>query len=60
MNDFDKIFVLPFYSSFVKIELNSDNDIMLILNTCNFQKKMLLNLCCLTQCSDLLNYKMCS
>ena len=38
MNDFDKTFVLPFYNFFVKIELNSDNDIMLILNTCNFQK----------------------
>ena len=32
MNDFDKTFVLPFYIFFVKIELNSDKDITLILN----------------------------
>ena len=38
-NDFDKTFVLPLYNSFVKIELNSDNNIM--LNTCNFKRKML-------------------
>ena len=55
MNDFDKTFVLRFYNSFVKIELNSDNDIMLILRTCNLQNKMLLNSVCvliysLTKC----------
>ena len=45
MNDFDKTFVLPFYNSFVKIELNNNKD-MLILNASTYQKKMLPNLTC--------------
>ena len=44
MNDFDKTFVLAFYSSFLKIKLNCDKENMLIFNTCSFQKKMLPNL----------------
>ena len=55
MNNLDKTFTLPFYNSFVKIELNSDRDIILILNTRNFRKNILPNLF-----SDLLIEKMCS
>ena len=40
MNDFDKTFVLAFYKSFLKKEWNCDEENMLILNTCSFQKKM--------------------
>ena len=55
MNDFDKIFVLAFYNSLLKVELNCDKENMLILNTCSFQKKMLSNSTCaliysLTKC----------
>ena len=32
MNDFDKIFVLAFYNSFLKIRLNCYEENMLILN----------------------------
>ena len=47
MNDFDATFVLAFYNSFMKIELNCDKENMIILNTKedeNFQKKILSNL----------------
>ena len=44
MNDFDKTFVLAFYSSFLKTKLNCNKENMLILNTWSFQKKMLTNL----------------
>ena len=44
MNDFDNIFVLAFYNSFLKIELNFDKENFIIVNTCNFQKMMLSNL----------------
>ena len=40
MNDFDKTFALAFYYSFLKIELHCDKEIMIIFNTCSFQKKM--------------------
>ena len=46
MNDFDKIFEVAFYNSFLKIKFNCDKENMLILNTGNFQKKMLSNLPC--------------
>ena len=46
MNNFDKTFVLAFYNSFLKIELNCDKENMFNLNTCSFQKKMLSNLTC--------------
>ena len=54
--NFDKAFVLPFYSSFLKIILNCDKENMLILNTFSFQGKMLSNLTCvliysLTKCA---------
>ena len=54
MNDFDKTFALAFYYSFLKIELHCDKEIMIIFNTCSFQKKMS-NLTCvliysLTKC----------
>ena len=32
-NDFDKTFVLAFYNSFLKIELDCDKENMIILNT---------------------------
>ena len=41
MNDFDKTFALTFFFFFQKVKLNCDNENMLILNTCSFQKKML-------------------
>ena len=39
MNDFDKIFVLAFYNSFLKIKLNCHKENMLILNVyqCRFE-----------------------
>ena len=43
MNDFDKTFVLAYYNSFLKIELNCDKENILILNICSFQKNMLSN-----------------
>ena len=43
MNDFDNVFVLAFYNSLLKIELNFDKE-NFIVNTCNFQKMMLSNL----------------
>ena len=43
MNDFDTTFILAFYISFLKIELNFDRENMLILNTFSFQKKILSN-----------------
>ena len=46
MNNFDERFVLAFYNSFLKIELNCYKENMLILNTCSFQKRMLFNLTC--------------
>ena len=54
--NFDKAFVLPFYSFFLKIILNCDKENMLILNTFSFQGKMLSNLTCvliysLTKCA---------
>ena len=42
MNDFDKKCVLPFYNSFLKIELNCNKENIVILNTCSFQKKFLI------------------
>ena len=44
MNNFDKTFVLAFYSTFLKIKLTCDKENMLIWNKCSFQKKMLSNL----------------
>ena len=40
MNDF-KTSVLAFYNFFLKIKLKCGKENMLILNACNFQKKML-------------------
>ena len=37
MNDFET-FVIAFYNSFLKIELNCDKENMIILNTSSFQK----------------------
>ena len=56
MNDVEKTFVLGFYNSFLKIKLNCDEENMVILNTCSFQKKMLPDLTCvliysLTKCA---------
>ena len=45
MNDFDKTFVLAFYNSFLKVELNCNKENILILNKCSFQK-MLSNITC--------------
>ena len=55
MNGFDKTFLFAFYSFFLKIKLNCDRENMIVLNTCSFQKKMLLNVTCvliylLTEC----------
>ena len=55
MKDFNKIFVLAFHNSILKIKLNCDKENKLILNKCSFQKKMLPNLICvliflLTKC----------
>ena len=44
MNDFDKTFLLAFYSSFLTIKLNCDQQNMLLLNTYSFHRKMLSNL----------------
>ena len=44
MNDFDKTFVLAFYNSFLKLELNCDKENVVILNTRSLQKKMPSNL----------------
>ena len=44
INYFDKTFVLALYDSFLK--LNCDTENMVILNTCSFRKKMLSNLTC--------------
>ena len=50
MNDFGKTLVLAFYN-FVKTKLNFDEENMLILHTCSFQKKMLSNLTCVLICA---------
>ena len=50
MNDFGKTLVLAFYN-FVKTKLNCDEENMLILHTCSFQKKMLSNLTCVLICA---------
>ena len=55
MNDFDKTFVLAFYNSFLRSELNCDEENMVILNACSFRKKMLSTFTCvqiylLTKC----------
>ena len=44
ISDFDKTFVLVFYNSFQKIELNCDKENIITLQTCCFQKKRLSNL----------------
>ena len=46
MNGFDKKIVAAFYNSFLKIELNCHKEIMLLVNACIFQKKMLSNVTC--------------
>ena len=46
MNDFEKIFGLAFYSSFLRKELNCDKENMIISNRCSFQMKMLSSLTC--------------
>ena len=46
ISDFDKTFVLVFYNSFLKIELNCDKENIITLQTCCFQKKRLSNLTC--------------
>ena len=40
MDNFDRKFVLSFYTSFLEIELNCDKENILMLNTCSFQKKI--------------------
>ena len=44
MNAFGEKFVLVFYNSFLKLELNYMKKLMLLLNTYSFQKKMSSNL----------------
>ena len=39
MNDNDKTFLLAFYNSFLKIELNSDEENILILKYLQFSKE---------------------
>ena len=54
MNAFHKkivLVLLPLYNSFLKIELNCVKKIMLILNICSCQKKMLSNLLIDKMCS---------
>ena len=46
MNDFDKTFISPSSSSFLKIKLNRDKKRMLVSNTHRFQKKILFNVTC--------------
>ena len=41
-----KHFVFPFYNSFLKIELSCDEENILTLNTCSFEKTLLSNLTC--------------
>ena len=49
MNDFDKTFVLSFYNSFLKIELNCDKE-NIVLNKGSFQKNIF-NLTCALICA---------
>ena len=39
MNDFDKTFVLTFYNSFLKMNLNWDKENMIVLNTEVFKRR---------------------
>ena len=41
MSDFDKTFILAFYNTFLKIELNCDKENTLILNIAVFKRKCL-------------------